>query len=1227
MAVINTNVKALFSQAALKGTERAQAKAMAQLSTGKRINSAGDDAAGMAIATRMTQQIRSLNQAVRNAGDALSLIQTVEGATGSITDMMQRMRELAVQAVNDTNANDQRSYLDLEFQQLKQEIVRVADTTTWNDFPVLNGSAGERVGEMPVYKMTSVSNFGAVFIDPTTLRTIAGADAGEQQTVTFAAPPTSSGGTFTLDGVAVKIDPADVGAGNMSTFLDHMKSEMEKNPRFDNTSGRSIVVDAAASTLTITYAASDGNVDTAIADGGATGVTFSDPIKPVISTREALLKADENFVGSGNGKFLTSGALSMTISDAGVVDASFKASDGKLTSMVGVLDAANGTITFSVDSSVNKNVISGDIVYSLKDSNNNQADLTTGAVGAGVNRAVSLVVDVMGSIPPLQSGDLIINGKPIPPTYPEDDLLSPVNNAAGSAIAKAAAINRMSAATGVVAKVNENIMTGIAMTGTSVVTGTVYINGLASANIVTSLNNSRETRINVANAINAISDRTKIRAIDTGSDAQGITLVAADGRNIELRFDTPFNADIFGDRTGLRDGVHSGTYSLESKVDAPVVLSSSDTGSIAHAGLVSGDFSKNQAVFNTAARAIVQPAISQVNSVTILAPAGGLVATDRFSVTINGKKFSTATAADSASPQAARAALIALINDPDTGAPGVTASAGKTQGELSLTADVPGTPFTLEAATSSGAAGFITAVNDVPNSLAQFKPLNMGDLVINGVNIRSTTSADDTKSDTTSSSSDRSASGIAIAKAINSQTAQTGAHAEANEVVAKGTRTSTMLPAAVNGKNTHSLFVNGIEIKIPFVQNESRADRCNKVVEAINLEAGRHGVKAEFNGTGVTLTSAGRNLSTWFDSDVEGISAASFGLDSGGAVAQVSRLTVGGAVPAVGNSITVNINGTDVTATGATTTVGLAAVMQTSIEAAGLKNISVSVDPEDSKSLLITSKIPGSPFTLGAATVSPATLTLNLATKTPNDFGNTDVTAIRGATATSAGARTLYGTVRLISDPALLPKLPSPSGAPSPANLAKSLSNGEAFTVASGTRGYTADANFSALGFQQGTFGGRSSVEMEPPRVGRMAFQVGGSANQLITIDLADFGKKGPITGEITGDVDTFLDNMTNRINTRDGATAVLAKLDAAMDKVNGARATMGAVMNRLTYAMDNLTNVSTNTASSRSQIEDADYAAASSELSKTQIMQQAATAVLAQANTSQQTVLKLLQG
>jgi flagellin len=178
-----------------------------------------------------------------------------------------------------------------------------------------------------------------------------------------------------------------------------------------------------------------------------------------------------------------------------------------------------------------------------------------------------------------------------------------------------------------------------------------------------------------------------------------------------------------------------------------------------------------------------------------------------------------------------------------------------------------------------------------------------------------------------------------------------------------------------------------------------------------------------------------------------------------------------------------------------------------------------------------------------------------------------------------------------------------------------------------GNKGFGANGNFLSLGFQQGAFGGRSSEAMDPPKVGRLAFQVGSSAQQLITIDLADFGKNGSITNEITADVDLNVEQRIARINTRAGAENVLRMLDEAMDKVNATRAQMGAVMNRLQYAMDNLSNISMNQEASRSQIQDADYAKSSTELAKSQIMQQAATAVLAQANMSQQTVLQLLQG
>jgi flagellin len=301
----------------------------------------------------------------------------------------------------------------------------------------------------------------------------------------------------------------------------------------------------------------------------------------------------------------------------------------------------------------------------------------------------------------------------------------------------------------------------------------------------------------------------------------------------------------------------------------------------------------------------------------------------------------------------------------------------------------------------------------------------------------------------------------------------------------------------------------------------------------------------------------------------------------------------------------------------------LKAAIDTKLAAGELFNITAEVVDD---TLEITSNVEGSPFTLtGAATTND--VTLSLGTVTANSFGNNDVTGIVDASATSTTARTLYSTVRMISDPALLPGLPAPAGAPPTDQLDKLKATGKPFEILVGDRGYSTDGNFASLGFQEGTFGGRSSEDMDPPKVGRLAFQVGSSANQYITIDLADFGKNGTITGDITGDVDLNVEDRRVRINTRDGASAVLNLLDEAMDKVNATRATMGAVMNRMEHVINNLSNVSTNLSASRSQIEDADYAQASTDLAKTQIMQQAATAVLAQANTSQQSLVRLLQG
>ena len=144
--VINTNVASLNAQRSLTASGAELKTAMERLSSGKKINSASDDAAGFAIAERMTAQIRGLNMAAKNANDCLSMLATIENATNDITGMLHRMRELAVQAINDTNGAQDRGYLQLEVDALMEEINRVANQTQYNGQTVLDGSLAEAGG-------------------------------------------------------------------------------------------------------------------------------------------------------------------------------------------------------------------------------------------------------------------------------------------------------------------------------------------------------------------------------------------------------------------------------------------------------------------------------------------------------------------------------------------------------------------------------------------------------------------------------------------------------------------------------------------------------------------------------------------------------------------------------------------------------------------------------------------------------------------------------------------------------------------------------------------------------------------------------------------------------------------------------------------------------------------------------------------------------------------------
>ena len=139
--VINTNVQSLNAQRNLSSTQKSLSTSMQRLSSGLRINSASDDAAGLAISENMRANIRSMNQAARNANDGVSLLQTAEGALNETSNILTRMRELATQAATGTVSSDQRTYIDNEFTQLKSEINRIASATQFNGSNLLQGTA------------------------------------------------------------------------------------------------------------------------------------------------------------------------------------------------------------------------------------------------------------------------------------------------------------------------------------------------------------------------------------------------------------------------------------------------------------------------------------------------------------------------------------------------------------------------------------------------------------------------------------------------------------------------------------------------------------------------------------------------------------------------------------------------------------------------------------------------------------------------------------------------------------------------------------------------------------------------------------------------------------------------------------------------------------------------------------------------------------------------------
>ena len=360
MTVINTNIAASITANAMKSNQRVMEQTMERLSTGMRVNSASDDAAGLAIGSKMESQIRGLQQAVRNANDGISMIQTADGAAEEIGNMFQRMRELAVQAQNGTNGTNDLTNLNKEFASLATEIDRIASTTEFNNVKVLDGTAGDKTFNV-------------------------GADASDDLAVSFLdfnlteGAATQSAQTFDLNITQTQLNAITAGStfvitdsfGNGITITDAQIDTASSSARSTlQTATLADLATAATAAMVVNTAFGDAEDGTAggfsVADNGAEGLRFTQSVAGtgvISSTRQttsagvstdvagAAVEANSDYsasagvIGENLSAWKTAGSVAQTGTTLTKIDAAIQG----ISAARADFGAAINTLEYSID--------------------------------------------------------------------------------------------------------------------------------------------------------------------------------------------------------------------------------------------------------------------------------------------------------------------------------------------------------------------------------------------------------------------------------------------------------------------------------------------------------------------------------------------------------------------------------------------------------------------------------------------------------------------------------------------------------------------------------------------------------------------------------------------------------------------------------------------------------------------------------------------------------------
>ncbi|MFZ9315073.1 MAG: flagellin [Burkholderiaceae bacterium] len=550
MAVINTNIKAIVAQDSMRQVNLKLATAMERLSTGLRINSAKDDAAGLAISERMTAQVRGFGMAIKNANDGLSMAQTADGAYGEVTSMLHRMRVLAVQAANGTMSPQDRKSLQLEIDELKEEIENVATKTHFNNIKILDGTATNVVLQVGA-NQGDIMNIG---FDSVRTKDIG---SGVRPGLTSVGGKADvfdafNAGDLVLNGVLVS---ASLEADDNLSYADKQASAVAKVAAINKVTAESgVFARVNATTVQGTTMATDVGLGTFTVNGVTTATVAGSG--DASTTRAAMAKAINDISDQTGVRAVDTGddrqGVMLVADDGRNISVSMTQSSGTFT-------AATTGVTATATEETYVGTYS---LYSVEGepftvSHQIGRDMTGTGLRMGTytpNMAASVSLERSGTGTPLTAGPyrgqengispdetqgvgvlngdtLIINDIVINAARTTDDTASVSTTASAksaSAIAIAAAINRKTELHGVTARAEPNVIRSeVADSFVPGGDGTVNINGIQ-------IPVGASSRNGVIEAINAYTGQTGVMARVFG---QGLELVAEDGRNITLATD------------------------------------------------------------------------------------------------------------------------------------------------------------------------------------------------------------------------------------------------------------------------------------------------------------------------------------------------------------------------------------------------------------------------------------------------------------------------------------------------------------------------------------------------------------------------------------------------------------------------------------------------------------------------------------------------------------------